>query len=378
MKFLQSLQTLGGVVIALLLLMAGLSGAFLAFYYEVDEVLNPSSYRPSAYHVEPASEMLPPPVLIDRLEQARPEVQVWYLQYPWRADETAMATAQPRPDASGNYPEIPSDVFYLDPYSAEIVSERFWGRCCLEGENFLNFIYEVHHSLKRGDWGGYLMGLAALVLLGNCLLVLWQVCSGPRSMFGQGQWLYLLPLRSRSLAALFALLLLPIAVSSVAMNLAEQVFKPVVSVFSPVQPTIYEEYEKKAQSDFGERVLSYGDAWKLAQDYGRERNWPEPVAELFYSSSYNFYGMAFGHRDPDGMGNNWIYLDGVDGHVVGDKTPREGTAGDYLTYLQLPIHSGRLAGLPSKTAISLLGLMAAFLSCLYMVRAVRDGYKSGR
>jgi uncharacterized iron-regulated membrane protein len=286
-----------------------------------------------------------------------------------------MLTAQPRPDANGHYPEVASDTFYLNPYNGEIVGERYWGRCCFERENFLNFIYEVHHSLRGGVWGGYLMGLAALVLLFNCLLVMWRVCFSPRSVFGKGRSLFLIPLNSKLLAGVIALLLLPIAASSIAMNLAEEVFKPVVSLFSSVKPSIYEEYSRKENPDFGERVLSYDDAWKLAQEYGRERNWPEPVAELFYSSGYNFYGMAFGHRDPDGLGNNWIYLDGEDGHIVGSRTPGAGTAGDLVFSVQLPIHSGRLAGLPSKTVISLLGLMTAFLSCLYIFQAVRGGYR---
>lgn len=373
MKYLTGLQCLTGIAIAVLLFMAGISGAILAFYYEVDEALNPRSYR-----VEPVGSMLPPPVLIERLEMARPEIQVWYLQYPNRGNETAMLTAQPKPGENGQYPEIQSDVFYLNPATAEIVDERYWGRCCFERSNFLNFIYELHHSLKNGAWGGYVMGLVALALMLNCLLVIWRCCFGTHAGFGTGMSLFLIPTKNKLLAFVLALLLLPVAISSIALNLSQEVFKPLVSVFSPVSLSIYEEYSKRTTTDFGTRVLSYNDAWRLAQQKGRENNWPGPVAELFYSSSYNFYGMAFGHRDPDGLGNNWIYLDGDDGQVVGTKTPRSGTLGDRLYFIQLPLHSGRLAGLPSKIAISFLGLLIAALSCRYLYQETLRLFRSSR
>lgn len=358
MKWLHCALGLVGMAVAALLFIAGITGAIQAFYNEIDKVLNPEFYR-----VETGGELLAPPALIEKLERSRPEIQVWYLQYPENPGDTAMLTAQPRPDAQGSYPEIRSDVFYLNPHTGEIVGEKYWGRCCFEADNLLNFLYEVHHSLKAGQWGGYLMGFAALGLLMNCLwvlLVAWKAGSGRDSAF-------LIPTRNRALAIVLALLLLPVAISSIAMNLPTEVFKPLVSLLSPVKPGIYEEYAEKDNSDFGSRSLSYNDAWRLAQDMGREKGWHGPVAELFYSSSYNFYGMAFGYRDPEGMGNNWIYLDGEDGHLVGSRLPMQGTSGDFFNAVQLPIHSGRIFGYPSKTLIAALGLLIAFLSARYLL-----------
>ena len=347
-----------GMSIAALLFMAGLTGAILAFYNDVDKVLNPIFY-----HVKPSGKLLAPPVLIAKLEQARPEILVWYQQYPKIPGETAMMSAQARPNAQGTYPAIQSDIFYVNPYTAEIVGEKYWGKCCLEPENLLNFLYELHHSLKRGFWGNYLMGLSAVALLINCLWVL----LGSKGRSKSGSSVFLIPTHHRPVAIMLAILLLPVAISGIAMNLPVEVFKPVVSIFSPVQPSIYEEYAGKTSPDFGSRILSYDEAYQLAQETGRQNGWSEPVAELFYSTGYNFYGMAFGYRDPDGMGNNWIYLDGVDGHPVGEKHPTQGSAGDILSFAQLPIHSGRIAGVASKTLIAILGLLVAALSARYIL-----------
>jgi len=358
MYYFRILRAIAMICVAALLFMSGITGGLLAFYNEIDEFLNPGFY-----HVANQGEMLEPPALIEMLEQARPEIAVWYLQYPKHPGETAMMTAEPKPDAAGEYPPMASNVFYLDPHSGAIVGEKYWGRCCFEPENVLNYLYEMHHSLTDGAWGGYLMGGVACVLLINCLLVLF-------SRFGAApttDTLSLIPARRKALARVFALLLLPIALSSVAMNLADEVFKPLVSIFSPVKASIYEEYSKKTQADFGKRTLTFEDAYRLARQIGEENGWPGPVAELFYSSSYNFYGMGYGYRDPNGMGNNWIYLDGSDGHVVGSRTPGSGTPGDQLFSVQLPIHSGRLAGLPTKILVALLGLLIAALSGRYIV-----------
>ncbi|MSQ98375.1 MAG: PepSY domain-containing protein [Xanthomonadales bacterium] len=366
MHYVKLLLGMAAICVAALLIMSGITGGLLAFYDEIDAFLNPGFY-----HVETGGEMLPPPALIEKLEQARPEVAVWYLQYPKNPGETAMLTAEPKPDAAGGYPPIASNTFYLDPHSGEIVGEKYWGRCCFEPQNVLNYLYEMHHSLTDGAWGAYLMGGVAGVLLINCLLVLF----GAIGVTPATDTLFLIPIKHKAVALVFALLLLPIALSSIAMNLADEVFKPLVSVFSPVKASVYEEYSKKELRDFGQRKLSYDDAYQLAQQLGRENGNPGPVAELFYSSSYNFYGMGYGYRDPDGLGNDWIYLDGADGHVVGARTPGRGTAGDQLFSLQLPIHSGRLAGLTTKILVALLGLLIAALSGRYIVIASRQLFR---
>lgn len=58
------------------------------------------------------------------------------------------------------------------------------------------------------------------------------------------------------------LLLLPIAVSSVAMNLPSQVFKPAVSLFSPIEPSVYKARGRMPPADLGVTQLSYQQAYE--------------------------------------------------------------------------------------------------------------------
>jgi uncharacterized iron-regulated membrane protein len=322
------------LLFAPLLVIAGLTGAIQAFYYEIDESLNPGFYN-----VPVTTPALPAPELIARLEAVHPELKVWYIQSPARPGRTAMLTTEPRGDKA-----LVNDTFYVDPATGREVGARLWGECCLEHKNFVNWTYEVHHSLTSGEIGRWLMGLAALV---GAVAALVYIVHGVRVRD-----------RRSLMGATIALPLLIIAVTSVAMNLGDEVFKPVVSVISKVSPDVYT-VRGQMKGGFGERKLSYTDALITGRAEGIRRGYGSTVGELYYSYAYNFYGMAYGYRDPVGLGNHWLYFDGATGQVIGGRFPGEGTAGDRFTQFQLPIHSGRLGGLWTKAVICFLGLLIA-------------------
>lgn len=143
-----------------LLVIAGLTGAIQAFYYEIDEALNPAFYN-----VPVTTSALPAPELIARLEAVHPELKVWYIQSPSWPGRTAMMTTEPSSDN-----KLANDTFYVDPATGREVGARLWGECCLERRNFTNWTYELHHSLTSGEIGRWLMGLAALVGGAACMV----------------------------------------------------------------------------------------------------------------------------------------------------------------------------------------------------------------
>jgi uncharacterized iron-regulated membrane protein len=57
-----------------------------------------------------------------------------------------------------------------------------------------------------------------------------------------------------------------------------------------------------------------------------------------------------------------LYLDGRDGRVITSNRPWHGTAADVFAQLQLPLHGGRILGLPGRILMSLMGLVVAGLS----------------
>ena len=58
----------------------------------------------------------------------------------------------------------------------------------------------------------------------------------------------------------------------------------------------------------------------------------------------------------------WRHYEGSDGRFAGASVPGEGSAGDIFMQAQFPLHSGRIAGLPGRILVSLLGLAIAGFS----------------
>jgi uncharacterized iron-regulated membrane protein len=72
-----------------------------------------------------------------------------------------------------------------------------------------------------------------------------------------------------------------------------------------------------------------------------------------------------------GLGNPWLYYDGATGAPVGTDIPGTGSAGDVFMQAQLPLHSGRIAGVPGRILVSLLGLAVATLAITGVVIRAR-------
>ena len=342
------------VAASLLLALLGLTGSIQAFYYEIDEWLNPYFYQTSA-----VGDPKHPAELIDTLEAAVPEAMVWYLEMRKGPGRSVMVGVEPRRNpTTGAYPKLDKDYYYMDPVSGEVIGGRYWGACCFSAENFVNFTYELHRTLTLpGVWGLYLTGFLACLWFLSGGVFLYQLA---RKRAGFPAFVGV----RRAQAAAF-IVMIPVAFSSIELNLSEEVFKPVVSLFSTTQQSIYAEYATKDHANFGTRELSFRDAFERAGTLGPQLGETAPVGELFYSIPYNFYGMAYGVRDPKGMGNNWVYISAKDGAVIGAKRPSEGSAGDIFTAAQLALHSGRGFGIWTQLYICFVGLLLTWMSwCL--------------
>lgn len=367
-SFLVLLHRYIGLATAVFLLLAGITGSLLAFNHELDEWLNPEFYAASA-----AGERLPPGELVDAVQSVHPKLQVWYMEYPNETGHTALLAAVPRNDpATGKPFKERNEVFYLDPVSGEQKGLRYWGECCFQRENFVPFILEFHYNLTLpGNWGLLLMGLVAIAWVIDCFVALWLTL--PRGKLFWKKWssawkikgghAYRLNFDLHRAGGLWLwLLLLPIAVSSVAMNLPSQAFKPVVSLFSPIEPSVYETRGRMPAEELGITRLSYQQAYERAQEEGKRLGLTAAIGELYYSFEYNFYGAGFGQHDTEAHGKSWLFFHGTDGRLLGQEIAGEGTLGERFYRLQLPIHGGRIIGFSGQVMIAVLGVLIAGLS----------------
>ena len=56
------------------------------------------------------------------------------------------------------------------------------------------------------------------------------------------------------------------------------------------------------------------------------------------------------------------HLSTADLRLLGDNQPWHGSAADVFLQLQLPLHSGRILGLPGRVMMSVMGVVVAMLS----------------
>ncbi|HSI48490.1 MAG TPA: PepSY-associated TM helix domain-containing protein [Ideonella sp.] len=364
-----------GLVAALFLFIAGATGAVISWDHELDAWLNPALYEA---HSGGQGRARPAAELVAAVEAADPEVRVSYYQLAVEPGETFSVSVVPRVNpATGQLFEPGYNQVALDPVTAEVQGRREWGAVSLSRENLLPFLYKLHYSMHLPDAGGielgiWLMGLIAIAWVLDTLIALWisfpNAAQWKRSFafrWGAGGHKLVFDLHRSGGVWLF-LLVLVLAVTSVAMNLNTQVMRPVVSVFSTLSPSPFASRTPTAPTAAAEPQVSAGQVIALAQAEGQRRGFSEPAGAVFLSPEFGLWGVGFfrpGHDHGDGgLGNAWLYFDARTGELAGDSVPGTGSAGDIFMQSMFPLHSGRIIGMTGRVLISLMGVMIAIFS----------------
>jgi hypothetical protein len=152
--------------------------------------------------------------------------------------------------------------------------------------------------------------------------------------------------------------MLVLAVTSVTMNLHDEVMEPVVNLFSRTGASPFDDRPRRPRLWRVKRWVGTARAEVL------RRGWPDPPGFLSYRAAFGLYGVDFyvpGISRP-GLGPQRLYFDGETGELVGQRVPGEGTAGDLFMRLQFPLHSGRIAAVPGRIVVTLLGVAITVLS----------------
>lgn len=373
-----------GLFIAGFLFIAGLTGAVIAWDHELDEWLNPQLFQAASGSVDAP---IAPLELARRAEAADHRLRISFVPLALEPGHTAMLGVAARPDPSTGTPyPLGFNQLAMDPATGEAQGRRQWGHISLSREHLLPFLYKLHYTMHipKGwgiEWGVWLMGAVSAVWIVDCFLALWISFPSARS------WRKSLSFRLRQGSAKLNFdlhrsggvwvwgLLLMLAVTSVSLNLGNQVMRPLVSVFSPLTPTPFQLREGSSERERDDPLLSREQAIAIAEAESRNRGWIAPAGSIFYAQRFGIYGVAFfspeNDRDDDGMGNEVLYLDGDTGAIVGDKVPGHGSAGDIFMQAQLPLHSGRILGTPGRIVMSCMGIVVAVLSMTGLVIWVR-------
>lgn len=154
-----------GLIIALFLVIVGLTGSLLAFKTNLEKWISPQLFagRPTsdAKHLDLAT-------LAKRAEAAEPHARVEYFSV---GPEQVFMHVAPRIDPTLGKPyKLDFNQMFLDPWTGHELGHRMEGDLSQGLINLMPFINELHESLVLGTTGRWVLGLVALAWTLNCFV----------------------------------------------------------------------------------------------------------------------------------------------------------------------------------------------------------------
>jgi uncharacterized iron-regulated membrane protein len=158
-----------GLTTAIFLVIAGLTGALLAFNDELDAALNPQLFR--AAPPGPDTPALDPLLLREQVQVRFPGT--WLHDVPLVLElgrATVFFLDSPADPATGKPAELPNNQIFVNPYTGDVQGARRWGDITQGWKNLMPFVYRLHYSLALDAAGGYLIGAVALLWTVDCFV----------------------------------------------------------------------------------------------------------------------------------------------------------------------------------------------------------------
>ncbi len=368
-----------GLVLAGFLLLAGLTGAILVWYHELDHALNAKWVRvtPPGPHAEP----LDPLTLREKVQAARPDAWVHHLPLQVSRDTAVMMWLDHPPDQEMGR----DDQVFVDPYTGEILGSRRWGDLSQGLTNLMPFLYRLHYQLALGTVGTWIFGVVALLWALDCFVGAWLTLPPPRRGTASGHkaswWLRWTPawtvrLTSGAYKLHFDLhragglwpwaLLFVLAWSSVGLNL-QPVYRPVMGALFEHQPRMADlrpagPTAPTLRLDWAQ-ALARGEVLMAAQ--ARTHGFQVIRTErLSFDAGREVvrYSVVSDRDITHRWGATAVYFDARTGEHLTTFLPSGKAAGDTVTGWLYALHFGAVGGWPYRLLLTVIGLGVVMLS----------------
>ncbi|OJW73704.1 MAG: hypothetical protein BGO57_14930 [Sphingomonadales bacterium 63-6] len=350
-----------GLAMAGYLVIAGLTGSVLVFDREIDRALNADLLV-----VSPSTQTLPVGALINQALTYAPDAAITMISLP--ETKTDPFVVHVRQMALAN-DKTPFTAIYVDPGNGTVLGARDAERGAISQRGIVRFLYILHYSLHGGGIARLLLGFVALAWFVDCFVGAWLTLPRGHPFWRKwamswrikrdaGSYRRKLDLHRAGGLWLWGMLAL-IAFSGAFLNLKSILFNPLLRAASWAEPSPLEALP--ASSMPGGPHIDYATAYRLADRDASSRGATGRVFYVWFGEQWNIFEAGYKPSSPAGVVSR-LYLDGSTGDIIQSTPFAHALPGDKLAALQLPLHSGEIAGMPGRLLICLSGLVVAMLS----------------
>ena len=394
-----------GLTLAGFLALAGLTGALLVWYEELDAWASPHLLR--AVPPTPQAPMLDPLDLRHKVQAQYPGAYAAMAPLHLTPGHAAVVRLFELPGSAGRLQEPPNDQVFVNPYTGEVLGERKWGDIGQGTKNLVPFIYRLHYSLALDKAGETLLGIVALLWTVDCFAGAWLTLPAPqRNPLARraSPWLlrwwpsWKLRWRQGSYKRHFDLhragglwawsMLFVLAWSSVAFNLHQEVYDPVMRTLFAHQR------DEQSQAKASQPNLAPAMDWAAARTTGQQL-----MAEQARRHGFSILEETLMVHDPrrgphgswryqvrssrdirDRWGSTQVIFDADTGALLHVWLPTGAAAGDTIRTWLTSLHMAALWGIPFRLFMMGLGLAVVLLSVTGVViwARKRQGRVTGR
>jgi len=346
-----------GLVLGGAFALLGLTGSFLVFYPEIDQLINPelqvNQPKPNEIKVQ---------YFFNQLHVQFPQRQgVWRVEIPRSSGMPVFARYVAPEEKDPNL--FAPLVVALDPQTGELINARFWG------DYAVTWIYNLHFSLLAGKTGTVLVSILGITfLISVCIGFYLWIPRGisrltkaiPKVRSGKQKAIYDLHSYTGAYGVFFLLILIVTGIGLA----TPQWLDPVVNRISS-------RWEKKKM----ESELPFSSVARISADQAIAislKKFPDSYVRWIEapSSIHGTYVIRIKQsgEPSDRFPKTYAWVDQYSGKVIGVRDALKVPSGDVFFDWLHPLHNGEALGLFGRWIVFGIGLIPVFLWITGLVR----------